>query len=387
MYGKNNPSEKRILGRRASFHLSGQLLGLQLLGAVVIWLSASTCSLADKVVLTDGDIIEGTITKQDRSSVVLEHSDLGSMEIPRSRIQSLTIDPPNVQVVLADGDAIYGRLIDQNESTIVLEHPNLGRLEIPREQIDSFNVKEPEFKKEEKVAWFDPTLRKLGAKTSRLKEKGWESAVDFSLDSSSGNTQEQSTRLGSHVKRELPDRITIADSSYYYKVKEAEISDNKLTLGLGRDWLLPESAWFYFLHGRFDYDEFESWQQRANAQAGPGYHLIEKDDMTLDVRSGLGMRREWGSINNNPKLEGVIGADFEWKITSKQICKFAPYYYPVVNDFSDYRTRFSGEWRYFFDEDMRLSFLVGTLYEFQSIVDPGKEHADLRVYLGLGYGF
>jgi len=387
MYGKNNPSGKRILGWRAFFHLSGQVLGLQLLGAAVIWLSASTCSLADKVVLIDGDIIEGTITKQDGSSVVLEHSDLGSVEIPRDRIQSLTIDPPNVLVVLADGDAIHGRLIDENESTIVLEHPNLGRIEIPRQQIDSFKVKEPESKKEEEVGWFDPQVKELSAKVSRLKEKGWHATADLSWGSSTGNTEEQSTSFHSRVKRELPDRTTTADLVYYYKVKEAEISDNKLTLGLGRDWLLPESPWFYFLHGRFDYDEFESWQQRANAQAGPGYHLIEKDDLTLDVRSGLGVRREWGSINNNPKLEGLIGADFEWEITSKQICRFAPSYYPVVSDFNDYRTRFSGEWRYLFDEDMHLNFSVGSSYEYQSVVDPGKEHADLRVFLKLGYAF
>ncbi len=93
---QSNSSEERMLGRRASFHLSGQVLGLRLLGAVVIWLSASTCSVADKVVLIDGDIIEGVIAKQGRSSVVLEHHDLGNMEIPRSRIKSLTIDAPNV---------------------------------------------------------------------------------------------------------------------------------------------------------------------------------------------------------------------------------------------------------------------------------------------------
>jgi putative salt-induced outer membrane protein YdiY len=376
-----------MIEQSTPLRLSGQISGLQFLGAVIIWLLASSCGHADKVVLTNGDIIEGVVTKQGRSSIVLEHSDLGSVEIPRSRIRSLAIEPPNVQVVLTDGDAIHGRLIDENESTIVLEHPNLGRLEIPREQIDSFKAKEHEFEKAERVAWFDPKMKKLAARTSRLREKGWESSLDISLDSSSGNTEEQSTRFGGHLQRNLPDRITTGDLSYYHKVKDSEISDNKLTLGLGRDWLLPESPWFYFLQGRFDYDEFESWQQRANAQVGPGYHLIQKDDMTLDVRSGLGVRREWGSINNNPKLEGLIGADFEWKITSKQICKFAPYYYPVLSDFGDYRTRFSGEWRYFFDEDMRLSFLVGSLYEFQSIVDPGKKHADLRVYLGLGYGF
>jgi len=62
------------------------------LGDVDVWLLASTCSRADRIVLTDGDIIEGVITKQGRSAVVLEHSDLGRMEVPRSRIESLMID-------------------------------------------------------------------------------------------------------------------------------------------------------------------------------------------------------------------------------------------------------------------------------------------------------
>jgi len=375
-----------MIKERTSLRLSRRRSRLQL-RAVLIWLLASTCSRADKIILTDGDIIEGVITQQSRSVVVMEHGDLGRMEIPTNRIKSLTTDAPQIGVVLTSGDTILGRLVEENESSIILQHPDLGRLEITRDRINSFDVKKPESKKEEKVGWVDPTLRKLGARVSRLKEKGWESSVDLSLDSSTGNTNEQSARFGSHVQRELPNRITTADLSYYNKVKEGKMSDNKLTLGIGRDWLLPASRHFYFLQGRFDYDEFESWQQRANAQAGPGYHLIKNDDITLDIRAGLGVRREWGSINNNPKFEGLIGADFEWKITGKQICKFAPYYYPVVSDFNDYRTRFSGEWRYLFDEDMRLSFFVGSLYEFQSVVDPGKEHGDLRVYLGLGYAF
>ena len=412
------------------------MLRSRLMGAAVIWLMASTCALADKIILTDGDIIEGVITRQGRSAVVLQHSDLGRMEIPRSRIKSLTIDTLDVEVVLTDGDTIQGRLISDDDSgivlehrdlgrieiprerivsstidapqatvvlaggntiegtlvertdlAIVLEHPTLGRLEIPRKRIDSLKVKEPEFKKEERVGWFDPQLRKLGAKVSRLKEKGWEASVDLSLDSSTGNTEEQSSRFGGHLKRELHNRIGMMDLSYYHKIKEGEVSDNKLTLGMGRDWLYPESRWFRFVQGRFDHDEFESWQQRANAQAGPGYHLIQADNINLDVRLGLGPRREWGSENNNLKFEGLIGADFEWKVSDRQICKFSPHFFPVVGDLDDYRGRISGEWRFLFDKDMRLSFLIGALYEYQSVVDPQKNHGDLRTYLGLRYGF
>jgi len=384
---QSNLSEELMIGRRTPFHLSRQMSGLQLLGTVVIWLLASTCSRADKIVLMHGDIIEGVITKQGCSSVVLQHSNLGRMEIPRNRIESLTIDTPYVEVVLAGGDTIEGKLAEQTDLAIALEHRDLGRLEIPRERIDHFGVKEPEFKKEERLGLLDPQLSKLDAKVSRLQKKGWESSVDLSLDSSTGNTDEQSTRFGSHLQREHNEKISTMDLSYYHKIKEGEVSDNKLTLGLGRDWIHPESQWFYFLRGRFDYDEFESWQQRANAQAGPGYYLIKNDEMNLDFRLGLGARKEWGSQNNNAKLEALIGADFEWKITDRQVCDFRASFFPVVGDPDDYRTRFSGEWRFLFDKDMRLSFVIGSLYEYQSVVDPEMEHADLRTYLGLQFGF
>jgi ribosome maturation factor RimP len=407
------------------------------LWAIVIFLLASTHSYADKVVLNDGDVIEGVVTRQDRNSIVLEHSDLGRMEIPRSRIKTLTIDTPDVEVVLKDGDSVQGRLVKEDESSIILEHkdlgrleipreriasskadvpdatvelaggdtiegklversdyaiilehPNLGRIEIPRERIDALKIKEPEFvRKDEETGWFDSELRKLSAKTSRLKEKGWKASVDLSLDSSSGNTEEEAARFGSHVKRELIDRRLAMDMSYYRKVSENDLTDNKFTLGLVRDWLYPESVWFWFLMGRFDYDEFESWEQRVNAQVGPGYHLIMSNDMRLDLRLGLGPRREWGSENNDVKAEGLIGADFVWDIASKQKCTFSPYFFPVVGDLDDYRARISGEWRFLFDKDMNLSFLIGTLYEYTSLVDPDKDHGDLRTYLGLQFGF
>ena len=120
---------------------------------------------------------------------------------------------------------------------------------------------------------------------------------------------------------------------------------------------------------------------------GPGYHLIKNDDMNLDARLGLGPRKEWGSNNNNMKLEGLLGVDFIWKITDRQEFKFSPYFFPVLGDVGDYRTRISGELRFLFDKDTNLSFLIGALYENQSIVDPGKKNSDMRTYLGLRFGF
>ena len=49
---------------------------------------AASHGYADKVVLAGGDVMEGAVTKQTNSVVVLEHRDLGRIEIPRERIAS-----------------------------------------------------------------------------------------------------------------------------------------------------------------------------------------------------------------------------------------------------------------------------------------------------------
>lgn len=148
----------------------------------VIWLMASTHSFADKVVLNDGDVIEGVVTRQDRNSIVLEHSDLGRMEISRDRIASSKVDVPNATVELA-------------------------------------------------------------------------------------------------------------------------------------------------------------------------------------------------------------GGDFNWDIARKQKLTCMSYYFHVVGDLDDYRARISGEWRFIFDKYMNLNFLIGTLYEYTSLIDPDKDHRDMRTYLGLRFSF
>lgn len=410
--------------------------GLQLAVLAAIGLFAASHGYADKVVLVGGDIMEGTVTKQTNSVVVLEHNDLGRIEIPRNRVESIQIDTADVEIKLTDGKTLRGKIVQENDSTIVLdhkdlgritiprerivssevglpqakislaggdtiegrvlqrtdsaiviEHPTLGRLEIPRERIDSLEIKAPAIQKQQRVGPLDPYLRKLAAWTSRQKEKGWGYGFDVSLDTSSGNTNEQVSRIGTHVSRELPEQRAKLDLSYYRKFSDDALSDNKVTVGYTHDRLNPESVWFWFGMARYDYDQFESWQQRANAQGGPGYHLVRTDNLMLNSRLGLGARKEWGSENDRAKLEGLIGTDFRWEMTDKSSITLAPYVYSVVGDLDDYRARITGEWSYLFGPEMSLNFLVGTLYEYQSIADPGKNHGDLRVYLGLRFGF
>jgi len=235
----------------------------------------------------------------------------------------------------------------------------------------------------EKSNLFERYISRTNAKVSRLKKKGYSFSTDFGIDGSYGNTDEQSLRFGLNLNRKLEKKRWETDLSYYNKIDEGDLSDNKLTAGYTYDWLKPDSPLFYFATGRYDYDEFESWQQRVSAHMGPGYHLMQTDKVTLDA----GTRKEWGSENDNWRLEGMAGLGFDWKITKRQHLDLTSTIYPVFSDWDDLRTRTALNWRFLLDEESNLSLLIGLAHEYQSILDPGKEKNDARLFTALQFNF
>lgn len=347
-----------VTRRRISARFIPQGAAYKIWPIVIIFFLAVSQAGADEVVLVGGDVLHGKIIEQSDLAIVLEHNDLGRIEISRERIKSVTFD---------------ARETTESEEAS-------KEAEIKTQQ-------QTEAEKIEGSSWLDRRFKKIDAWSSERKKKGWSFSADLSLDNSTGNTDEQSMRIGVNAKRVLEDRRFIMDFSYFNKVSESATTDNKASLGITRDWLKPESRWFYFLMGRFDYDEFESWEERAAGHVGPGYHLIKKDKLTVDLRAGAGARKEWGSENDDVRPEGLGGVELSWKITERQSLNASSFIYPVLSDTDDFRTRSSMDWRFLLEKESKMSFLIGLLHEYQAIVDPGKDRNDLRIYTGIRYEF
>jgi hypothetical protein len=109
--------------------------------------------------------------------------------------------------------------------------------------------------------------------------------------------------------------------------------------------------------------------------------------MLLNLRLGAGGRKEWDSQNSHLKFEGLVGIDFEWDLTEKQSIETGIWFFPVITDFDDYRTRSHLNWRYKLSKESDISLLLGVLNETQSIVDPGDDESDTRVFTGIQLGF
>lgn len=279
------------------------------------------------------------------------------------------------KIHLKSGDVLDGVVKRKTSDLILFEHGDLGEIWISRDRIDSIKMEEIT----------DPN-KPIGF-FRKLRYHGWASTFDLSIDNSFGNTDEQSNRLAYTLNRRVEKNEFDLDMSYYHKVKNSQVTDNKYTIGGAHRWLKVGKAAYWFLNARYDYDEFKSWQSRVSLHLGPGYSLVKNDVVDLKGELGAGTRKEWGSINDNAKLEGLLAILFGWKIMQGQSLDLSASYMPVYTNFSDYRTRVSLNWRLNLNKEATWGILLGTLYEYQSIVDPGINQNDLRNYLGLQVSF
>ena len=357
----------------------------------------------ETVVLVWGDTMYGKITGQTDSTIILVHKVLGKLEIPKDQIANIKIVHDVLGEITIPKDLIPSLAAYKPETKspeeVMSQEVSKDQI-IPSSTVESNRQKHDEtiaivklhdyqqtkVEEDEKI-WFEPEFGRLNSMAGRLKKQKWSLAFDFSTNTTSGSTNEETTRLGTHIKRTLPNERIKFDGAYYHKKNKGKVSDNDFTIGVLKDWLNPGSRWFFFGTGRLDYDEFESWQKRAHMQVGPGYSFIESDDVLLSLRLGAGGRKEWGSQNDNVKFEGLTGIDFEWKFTEKQTIETGIWFFPVLTDFDDYRTRSRLNWRYKLSKEMDLSLLLGVLHETQSIIDPGGDNNDTRVFTGIQFGF
>jgi putative salt-induced outer membrane protein YdiY len=299
------------------------------------------------------------------------------------------------EVIMVGGDVLHGRIVAMNEDVIVLTHDVVGRVRIPQSGVASFTRDHPD----EQLAELDPTLAAQVSPTDSSPEPAppvvpidpnagtWKSSLDVGLDIETGNTDESKLNVG--FETGITSQLARAkiEGRYYYKISDSETSDNKLNIAATRDWLNLDSKWFTFVQGVYDFDQFESWRHRASTHGGPGYHLVKTEDYFLNVRGGAGIRKEWGSDNDSVKFEGLASLNFEWNITDRQHLRLSGTIFPVLDNFSDVRSREVLSWRYQLDNDSPLNLTVRLIHEYQSKVDPGKDKNDTRFLIGLSLDF
>src|SRR5262249_22000112 len=103
----------------------------------------------------------------------------------------------------------------------------------------------------------------------------WKSEFEAGASAAWGNNDDRDVRVRFASTRVAPDNTLKLDSLYHFATSHGKATSNSFTAGALSDWPVPASRWSYFAQGRFDYDDFVSWDYRVSAAGGVGYRLLE----------------------------------------------------------------------------------------------------------------
>jgi putative salt-induced outer membrane protein YdiY len=298
------------------------------------------------------------------------------------------------EVVLLNSDRLQGVVLEDNEKQVVIQHSVLGRLTLPRAKVQAVfkeGVKpvpapevvqaKPEPKKE-----IEPLPeRKDGPFLTFLAD--WDSTFEAGASVATGNTEKANIYLRFNTTTKNEKRQWDFDTSYYRDQTDGNVSTNKFTAGLKHEWLFKESPWSIFTQGRFDYDEFQSWDKRVSAAAGAGYLWIDTDDLMVKFKLGAGATKEYGSTDEDVIPELLAGFNLKWNISKNQKFTAGSTIFPDLSEIGEYRIISDAAWVIDLNTVDKVSLKVGIENEYQSQVDAGVKHNDFRLYSAIVFKF
>ena len=194
----------------------------------------------------------------------------------------------------------------------------------------------------------------------------WTGSIKLGLDGSTGNSETFNFRFGLDAERKWDIHRIDVDLDYVRKTAGGVETAHRSLLDWRYERLFRDTRWTWFVHGTFEYDEFEAWDSRVTADTGLGYHFIATDSTKLVSRTGGGFARTIGLPDDRWVPELVVGLEFEHKIGSRHRLKAKVDYMPDVTNFTHFRIHSQASWEMLIDEAMNLSLKLGALNRHDS---------------------
>ena len=328
------------------------------------------------------------------------------------------------EVVMADGDVIRGEIIEENEDEVVIRHPVFQELRIPRGRIVAIKRAQPrpsrpgfgELVTGAGVRPLSSTRRGVVAPVpepeaadrpdprqvddQQAEEAG--SAVEddthpivdmdnwsFTMGAAFGYVQNVNDEVNVRLSAQAEHNSELArlriNNVYFLNRANGVVIDNDVEVSTIQDWFFSGSRFSIFAKGTYQWDEFEEWEQRISGYLGPGYKIVDLDDLKIDGRLGGGVTYEYGIPQLLPEL--LVSTEWNWQIDARQRVTGNFAYAPDVTESNQYRLSLNLEWNFRLQDTEGMSFYLGLRNEYQSIVPEGSTRNDLRMFGGIKYEF
>jgi hypothetical protein len=242
----------------------------------------------------------------------------------------------------------------------------------------------------------DEPVRRSGQE-ARLREeeaidgsflRGWKFSIEAGLNGSSGNSDLINVRAGLGARREASDMVTSLRAAYAYGESGGVNDKSRAEVDVRQDWIFADSRWGLFALGKFEFDNFQSWNYRLSFFAGPSFRLLDAQPITLTLRAGAGARKELLSPNQAWEPELLGGLDAEWRLTERVKVVGLYEIYPSLRRVSTFRWLARGALEVLVDPSVNLVLKAGVENRYDAAAGTfGRRRSDVDFFVLMSVGF
>lgn len=215
---------------------------------------------ADKLHLSNGDILTGKAIRMQDQKLVFKTEYAGEISVDWQKVVTLSTDEP-INVILKGGSNLTGaaQAADKNKMTL-----DAGELEKPAK----FELKE--------VASINPATKPPVRITAR---------ANLGINLERGNTDTDNNHFdGELVARTKKSRYIVGGEINKEKDRGRTSSDNWRAYGKYNYFL--NQKWFLLANALFEHDKFKDLDLRTTLGTGLGYNFFETDELNLNIGAG-----------------------------------------------------------------------------------------------------
>lgn len=327
-------------------------------------------TIADQLILKNGDRLTGKIVKSDGSKLVVQTELVGEVSVDLSAVNSITSDQP-LYVTLADGRTVSG-MLTASENKAELRSSTANPVSVDRSTIRVIRSEAEHLAYERSLnpGWLDY----------------WSGGADIGFALTSGNSDITNFTLGLGMTRETrKDKTTIYAASVYNRDStsgESRTVANTIRGGVryDRDF---KARWFGYGFVDLEHNGLQDLTLRLVPGGGIGYHAIRNERTKLDLLGGFAWNREYfkGDFNDRSSAEAQAGQTLEHRFNSRLSLKEQLFFFPNLTRGGEYRINFDTS--LITDITRRIGWQLTLSDRYLSNPPPGFEKNDLLLTTGL----
>lgn len=269
------------------------------------------------------------------------------------------------EVYLKNGDRITGTIIEDTEDFIVISTEAMGEVRVSKD-----------FIKGEALAEGPPEII-------------WDRKISVGYNKSSGNTDSSQLISSFFIKRNRVhiDEITL-EGDIYYSSSDKKMDAQKWN-GSGRYAfsLGSQKKWYNFYKIGADHDRFANIDYRLLPSLGLGYWFFDTDSVKAMAEAAIGYEHTdyRDSTDDDDETVLVPRAFLEKVIFGDARIRQDVFFYPAVDDFSDYRLHSETVFSNPLNDELSLD--VSLIEDYNSEPPTDTKKNDLRLLTSLTYSF